>query len=42
MPWREQKIMDQREEFVLRSLSEEVPFSILCKEYHIARKTGYK
>jgi len=42
MPWREQKIMDQREEFVLRSLSEEVSFSQLCKEYQIARKTGYK
>jgi len=42
MPWREQKIMDQREEFVLRSLSEEVSFSQLCQEYHIAIKTGYK
>ncbi len=42
MPWREQKIMDQREEFVLRVLSEEVPFSRLCQEYGITRKTGYK
>ena len=42
MPWREQRIMDQREEFVLRVLSEEVPFSRLCQEYGIARKTGYK
>lgn len=42
MPWREQKIMDQREEFVLRSLSGEVAFSRLSKEYNIPRKTGYK
>lgn len=42
MPWREQKIMDQREEFVLKVLSEEVPFKQLCQEYGITRKTGYK
>ena len=42
MPWKEQKIMDQKKEFVLRALSENIPFSGLCSEYGIARKTGYK
>lgn len=42
MPWRKNSVMDQREEFVLRVLNEEIPFSRLCKEYGIARKTGYK
>jgi len=42
MPWREKSVMDQREEFVLRALSEEMSFSQLCKEYGISRKTGYK
>jgi len=42
MPWREQKIMDQREEFVLKVLSENVSFKQLCQEYGITRKTGYK
>ena len=42
MPWRELKIMDEREEFVLRSLSEDTSFVSLCKEYGISRKTGYK
>ncbi|MCR3955798.1 MAG: helix-turn-helix domain-containing protein, partial [Gudongella sp.] len=34
--------MDQREEFVLRALSEEISFTQLCDEYGISRKTGYK
>ncbi len=42
MPWRELKIMDEREEFVLKSLSEDTSFVSLCKEYGISRKTGYK
>ena len=42
MPWREISVMDQKEEFVLRTLSEEIPFAILCREYGISRKTGYK
>ena len=42
MPWREISVMDQKEEFVLRSLSEDIPFTMLCREYDIARKTGYK
>ena len=42
MPWRELSTMDQREEFVLRALSEEMSFSQLCDEFGISRKTGYK
>lgn len=42
MAWRKNSIMDQREEFVLRSLSEALSFSQLCEEYEISRKTGYK
>lgn len=34
--------MDEREEFVLRALSEEISFSQLCKDFNISRKTGYK
>ena len=42
MPWREISIMEQKEEFVIRALSEEIPFALLCREYGISRKTGYK
>ena len=42
MPWKEINLMDQRMEFVHRALTEAIPFSELCKEYNISRKTGYK
>ncbi len=42
MPWKEISLMDQRLEFVYRALTETIPFSELCKEYNISRKTGYK
>ena len=42
MPWREISVMDQKEEFVLRALAEDMPFAMLCREYGIARRTGYK
>jgi len=42
MPWEEKSIMDLRLEFVQRALTENIPFSELCKEYNISRKTGYK
>ena len=42
MPWREISVMDQKEEFVLRALAEDMPFTMLCREYGIARRTGYK
>jgi len=42
MPWKEINLMDQRLEFVHRALTESIPFSELCKEFNISRKTGYK
>lgn len=42
MPWKEINQMDQRTEFIHRALTETVPFSELCKEFNISRKTGYK
>jgi transposase InsO family protein len=42
MPWKEIGVMDQKFSFVIKSLSREVPFTELCKEYCIAPKTGYK
>ncbi len=42
MPWTETNVMDQRTEFVLRSLRNVESFGELCREYGISRKTGYK
>ena len=42
MSWRSSGIVDQRKEFVLRSLDQSVVFLDLCREYGISRKTGYK
>jgi putative transposase len=42
MPWREISVMDQKEEFVLKTLAEDIPFAMLCREYGIVRKTAYK
>ena len=42
MPWKEQDRVDQRTEFVLRSIGGGVVFQRLCEEYGISPKTGYK
>jgi len=42
MPWKEACVVNVRGEFVLRSLRQEVPFTVLCREYGISTKTGYK
>lgn len=42
MPWKELNVMDQKKEFVLKSLKENVNFTRLCAEYCISTKTGYK
>src|SRR4051812_34478480 len=42
MPWTETPIVDQRTEFVLRALRNVEGFGELCREFGIARKTGYK
>jgi len=41
MPWKETQKMDQRIEFVMKSLNCQ-HFGDLCREYGISRKTGYK
>ena len=42
MPWKETSVVNVRTEFALRILEAKVPFSELCQEYGISRKTGYK
>lgn len=42
MPWKECGVLDQRIEFVLKSLSKDVVFTDLCREYGISTKSGYK
>ena len=42
MPWEEQPIVNQREEFVLRALEPGANIAALCREAGISRKTGYK
>jgi transposase InsO family protein len=41
MPWKESSVMDERLRFVARRLEGE-PMSLLCREFGISRKTGYK
>ncbi|MBC7173685.1 MAG: IS481 family transposase [Polyangiaceae bacterium] len=42
MPWKEQRVVDQREVFVRTYLRGIVPMAELCREHGITRKTGYK
>lgn len=42
MSWKERVTLDLRTEFVLKSLSKDIVFRDLCKEYGISAKTGYK
>jgi len=42
MPWEETDIVTLREEFVLKALGKQLPFTRLCEEHGISRKTGYK
>jgi transposase InsO family protein len=42
MPWKELKIMDQREQFVLDYLTGDYPKGALCAVYGISRPTGDK
>ncbi len=41
MPWKECSVMDERMQFVARRLAGE-QMADLCREFGIARKTGYK
>src|SRR5579871_3045309 len=42
MPWKEETTMSLKEEFIQRALAKEAPFSHLCCEYKVTRKTGYE
>jgi putative transposase len=42
MPWKETDVMSLRTEFALRALEDKLPFIVLCQEYGISTKTGYK
>src|SRR5512147_1365646 len=41
MPWKKVEPMNQRQEFVLKSFHIQ-NFRVLCQEYGISTKTGYK
>ena len=41
MPWKECHVMDERVRFVARLLEGE-KLAVLCQEFGISRKTGYK
>ena len=41
MPWENRTVEKQREEFAIRAQNE-TNFSLLCREFGITRKTGYK
>ena len=41
MPWSESSVMDERLRFVARLLEGE-QMALLCREFGISRKTGYK
>ncbi len=42
MPWQITQMSDVRREFVTKALQGGVSFAMLCREYGISRKTGYK
>ncbi len=41
MPWKESSVMDERMRFVIR-LKDGESMALLCREFGISRKTGYK
>mgnify|MGYP002423762895 CR=1 FL=1 len=41
MPWKECSMMEERMRFIVRLLEGE-EMSLLCREFGISRKTGYK
>src|SRR5919106_893874 len=42
MPWRETNPVNERQQFVLAYLKRDYPFTALCGEFGVSRKTGYK
>ena len=41
MPWKESVVMDEKMKFISRLLQGE-KMAVLCREFGISRKTGYK
>ena len=41
MPWKECNLMDERHKFIARLLNGE-RMAVLCREFGISRKSGYK
>lgn len=42
MPWKETCAMEERIKFVLNYLEGELSMAVLCREFGVSRKTGYK
>ena len=42
MPWKETRVMDQRQDFVIQSFDPRANFKSLCRKFGISTKTGYK
>jgi len=42
MPWKQERVLEQRLRFLLAVRNEEATISDLCRRYEISRKTGYK
>src|SRR5271154_4900338 len=42
MPWKEQRIMSLKTQFVKLARGEEANISALCRQFGISRQTGYK
>ena len=42
MPWKETKVMEQKEQFINAMLKNEKPFKHLCADFEISEKTGHK
>jgi putative transposase len=42
VPWKDQRLMSQKLEFVEKATARGANVSALCAEYGISRQTGYK
>ncbi len=42
MPWKETDVVNLRTEFAMRAMAGSIPFVVLCQQYGISPKTGYK
>jgi transposase InsO family protein len=42
MPWKEQRVVSQREAFIRAHLQSRATMAELCREFGVSRKTGYK